>query len=81
MADNTDALAPRVCYLPSLTHLHRSSLLNRFIYFTSQQDEDPQFEPVIKLTEQVEVKTNEEDEDVLFKMCVYAIAIQSIYLF
>jgi Ran-binding protein 1 len=31
---------------------------------------DPHFEPVIKLTEQVEVKTYEEDEDVLFKMCV-----------
>ncbi|KAH9936938.1 RanBP1 domain-containing protein [Amylocystis lapponica] len=29
---------------------------------------DPHFEPVIKLTEQVETKTNEEDEDVLFKM-------------
>jgi len=32
---------------------------------------DPHFEPVIKLTEQVEVKTYEEDEDVLFKMCVF----------
>ncbi|OJA15290.1 hypothetical protein AZE42_00922 [Rhizopogon vesiculosus] len=29
---------------------------------------DPQFEPVIKLTEQVEVKTYEEDEDILYKM-------------
>jgi len=29
---------------------------------------DPHFEPVIKLTEQVETKTHEEDEDVLFKM-------------
>jgi hypothetical protein len=29
---------------------------------------EPHFEPVIKLTEQVEVKTNEENEDVLFKM-------------
>jgi len=35
-----------------------------------RQDEehDPQFEPVIKLTEQVETRTLEEDEDVLFKM-------------
>ncbi|OBZ76737.1 Ran-specific GTPase-activating protein [Grifola frondosa] len=34
-----------------------------------QEDEhDPQYEPVIKLTEQVETKTMEEDEDVLFKM-------------
>lgn len=29
---------------------------------------DPHFEPVIKLTEQVEAKTHEEDEEVLFKM-------------
>ena len=37
----------------------------------SQEEEtDPQFEPVIKLTEQVEVKTHEENEVVLFKMCV-----------
>jgi hypothetical protein len=41
-------------------------------YFLSKGEEehDPQFEPVIKLTEQVEVKTMEEDEDTLFKMCV-----------
>lgn len=30
---------------------------------------DPHFEPIIKLTEQVEVKTYEEDEDILYKMC------------
>jgi hypothetical protein len=29
---------------------------------------DPHFEPVIKLDQQVETKTHEEDEDVLFKM-------------
>ena len=28
------------------------------------------FEPVIKLTEQVDTKTMEEEEDVVFKMCV-----------
>lgn len=28
------------------------------------------FEPVIKLTEQVDTKTMEEDEEALFKMCV-----------
>jgi len=33
-----------------------------------EEENDPQFEPVIRLTEQVEVKTNEEDEDVFFKM-------------
>ncbi|KAF7790841.1 hypothetical protein EIP86_001798 [Pleurotus ostreatoroseus] len=32
------------------------------------EEHDPQFEPVIKLTEQVETKTGEEDEEVLFKM-------------
>ncbi|KAI0719508.1 RanBP1 domain-containing protein [Cerioporus squamosus] len=32
------------------------------------EEHDPHFEPVIKLTEQVETKTNEEDEDVVFKM-------------
>lgn len=84
MADNTDALAPRVCHLPLLTHPRRSSLSNRFIYFSSRQEDevvDPQFEPVIKLTEQVETKTLEEDEDVLFKMCVYVIAVPSILEF
>jgi len=33
-----------------------------------EEENDPHFEPVIKLTEQVETKTMEEDEDVLFKM-------------
>ncbi|KAG6838004.1 single stranded nucleic acid binding protein [Arthromyces matolae] len=33
-----------------------------------EEEADPQFEPVIKLTEQVETKTMEEDEEVLFKM-------------
>lgn len=37
----------------------------------SQEEEtDVHFEPVIRLTEKVEAKTNEEDEDVIFKMCV-----------
>ncbi|ETW83837.1 hypothetical protein HETIRDRAFT_313873, partial [Heterobasidion irregulare TC 32-1] len=31
-------------------------------------ENDPHFEPVIKLTEQVEIKTNEEDETAIFKM-------------
>ncbi|KAI3627089.1 YRB1 [Malassezia furfur] len=31
---------------------------------TAEGEHDPQFEPVIKLEQQVEVKTNEEDEDV-----------------
>ncbi|KAF7355078.1 RanBD1 domain-containing protein [Mycena sanguinolenta] len=33
-----------------------------------EEEVDPHFEPVIKLTEQVDTKTHEEDEDVLFKM-------------
>ncbi|KAK1924464.1 RanBP1 domain-containing protein [Papiliotrema laurentii] len=32
------------------------------------EEHDPQFEPVIRLTEQVEAKTGEEDDEVLFKM-------------
>ncbi|KIL68286.1 hypothetical protein M378DRAFT_158818 [Amanita muscaria Koide BX008] len=35
---------------------------------TREEETDPHFEPVIKLTEQVETKTLEENEDVLFKM-------------
>ncbi|KAK4686755.1 Ran-binding protein 1, partial [Tremellales sp. Uapishka_1] len=35
---------------------------------TTEETHDPQFEPVIKLTEQVEAKTFEEDEEVRFKM-------------
>jgi len=33
-----------------------------------EEENDPHFEPVIKLTEQIDTKTHEEDEDVLFKM-------------
>ncbi|KAI0068886.1 hypothetical protein BV25DRAFT_1986443 [Artomyces pyxidatus] len=33
-----------------------------------EEEADPHFEPVIKLTEQVETKTNEEDETAIFKM-------------
>ncbi|KAJ7228922.1 RanBP1 domain-containing protein, partial [Mycena pura] len=32
------------------------------------EEHDPHYEPIIKLTEQVDTKTHEEDEDVLFKM-------------
>jgi len=32
------------------------------------EEHDPHYEPVVKLTEQVETKTLEEDEDVIFKM-------------
>jgi len=33
-----------------------------------EEEQDPQFEPVVRLTDQVETKTHEEDENVLFKM-------------
>ncbi|KAG7097213.1 single stranded nucleic acid binding protein [Marasmius oreades] len=33
-----------------------------------EEESDVHFEPVIRLTEQVDTKTNEEDEEVLFKM-------------
>lgn len=45
-------------------HLHYRPLSQE----TQEGSHDPQFEPVIKLTEQVEAKTHEEDEEVLFKM-------------
>jgi len=32
------------------------------------EEHDPHYEPVMRLTEQVETKTHEEDEDVIFKM-------------
>lgn len=37
---------------------------------TGEGEHDPQFEPVIKLTEQVDTKTGEEEDEVLFKMYV-----------
>ena len=43
------------------------------------EEHDPHFEPVIKLTEQVETSTGEEDEDVLFKMCVPFLAVFAGY--
>ncbi|TFK43216.1 RanBP1 domain-containing protein [Crucibulum laeve] len=33
-----------------------------------EEEHDPHFEPVLKLTEKVDTKSHEEDEDVLFKM-------------
>jgi len=34
----------------------------------TEEENDPHFEPVIKLTEHVETKTGEEEDDVIFKM-------------
>lgn len=50
---------------------HRWSGSALTLLFCLQEEEtDVHFEPVIRLTEKVEAKTNEEDEDVIFKMCV-----------
>jgi Ran-binding protein 1 len=38
-----------------------------------EEETDVHFEPVIKLTEQVDTKTHEEEEDTLFKMYVFHI--------
>jgi len=77
MAETSNALAPRVRLIfPTLLspQSFRDQNPTLLITFSFQEDEvDPQFEPVIKLTEQVETKTHEEDEDVLFKMCVHFI--------
>jgi Ran-binding protein 1 len=36
----------------------------------TEEEHDPHFEPIIKLTEEVVTKTNEEDETVIFKLYV-----------
>lgn len=36
----------------------------------AEGENDPHFEPVVKLENQVETQTGEEGEDQLFKMCV-----------
>ena len=45
------------------------------MFVLCQEEHDPQFEPVIRLTEQVETKTHEENEDATFKMCVAAVSL------
>ena len=59
--------------LPDRCVLLRSLLYTQSNHPQEPQEEahDPQFEPVIKLTEQVEAKTHEEDEEVLFKMSAF----------
>jgi Ran-binding protein 1 len=41
-----------------------------------EEEPDVHFEPVIKLTEQVDTKTHEEDEIVLFKMYAHPLLYQ-----
>ena len=45
-------------------------------YLQAEEEPNVEFEPVIRLTEQVEVKTLEEDEDVSFKMWVIFTSVQ-----
>lgn len=63
-------MMPRVAW----AHLARptSNLNADSVFRDIRQDEenDVHFEPVIKLTEQVDTKTHEEDEETTFKMCV-----------
>ncbi len=84
MSEPVDALAPRVStQWPNSLRFHTicssiltiinispksydHELIDRFV--NQDEEHDPHFEPVIKLTEQVETKTHEEDETVLFKM-------------
>jgi len=82
MADSNDPLAPKVSRRNALRaadamrHLSRLSCRSpdADLPLIQQQDEetDVHFEPVIKLTEHVETKTMEEDEEPIFKMCVFA---------
>ena len=55
-----------------LSKPNRVESINFWLTSTLQAEEEPNvnFEPVIRLTQQVETKTMEEDEDQLFKMCV-----------
>ena len=41
---------------------------HRFGFFLQEEEHDPHYEPIIHLTDKVETKTLEEDEDQLFKM-------------
>lgn len=45
-------------------------IANALFDLLQEEEVDVHFEPVIRLTEQVDTKTNEEDEESVFKMCV-----------
>ena len=62
-ASRGDSIDPTI----SVRHVHR---LTAFIL--QEEEPDVHFEPVVKLTEQVDTKTHEEDEKPLFKMYVYS---------
>lgn len=75
----TDPQQNKVCYLSYCLDLYGCCEIRCFsriffeealltIIFKQEEEVDPHFEPVIRLTDQIEVKTHEEDEDVTFKM-------------
>ena len=78
MADSsTNPLAPKVSFFPIFSRwdypLPTPNIGHAidFCDLTQTEDEhDPHFEPVIKLTEEVVTKTNEEDEAIIFKLYV-----------
>lgn len=58
----------------------RSLVLTRhcFRFFVQEEEHDPHYEPVIHLTDKVETKTLEEDEDQLFKMYATSLDLFSV---
>jgi len=65
---------PPLLHIKSRTDLEISFTTRSLVSHLQTEEHDPQFEPVIKLTEQVEAKTGEEDDEVLFKMYVSVIS-------
>ena len=57
----------RTPLLQECAFIHPS--LSPLLIAGQEEETEAHFEPVIKLTEQVETKTLEENEEVLFKMC------------
>ena len=51
---------------------------HRLGFFLQEEEHDPHYEPVIHLTDKVETKTLEEDEDQLFKMYATSLVLLSL---
>jgi hypothetical protein len=72
LADPSSSLCFHLCQSyshRSISRHHHPITNNRLSKSQAGEAEhDPQFEPVIKLTEQVDTKTGEEEDEVLFKM-------------
>ena len=60
------------CLIDAQSRARVASKPSANVSISQEEEHDPHYEPVIRLTDkdQVEVKTHEEDEDVKFKMCV-----------